>query len=740
MRHTVRTTISVTSRIDPIKKLKDQKSISIGTFGVNSFVFFFILLLSLASSAGIQAQVDPNYKPNYQIKDNEKITWLNKTPGKLSYVTGIKGTKNIIIVTSDGTASQSHDNGNSWQSGNLPDFSNPIIKTFTLDTNEIYVAYHSGDLIRSALRGTSKVTLKRSGPYPGKDVFFINKNTGFIIGEMSLQRTINGGASWNYFPYKDGDKLMGLPALASGNNFHPDTIQACSASGRIIYLEAKLHGIAFANEKNGFVVGETIEAWGRTGKPVFLSTKDGGNHWEKQNFNFTNKALHAISFVNQKVGFISGYDGLLMKTVDGGTTWDTLSVQKKTPFPFNRITFLNETVGYVSATAGHGPSGSEGVSFVIYTEDQGKTWESLDPKSNEWQSVFNEFKNEILKELGSSSTNWETLFSENNKRLNSGIPNFKENNIEKQIALQQRTNGWRSLYFENEKTIWAIDDWFGHLYRSTDRGSSWKKINTSNYITDADLNSVYFLNAKEGLIVGNKSTLLRTENGGKSWKKIPVSVKEEDISNLFFVNGQTGFAMSKKNLYKTMNGGTSWTALPFNLPVKIPYDTLNFIRTEITVSDIYFENEKKGFVYLTYSESSKFDCPPGRNGDRPCDPVGPTERHLAAITIDGGGSWHLFKGIRDGNDDSEYSTPDGITYRYSLRFTKSNNKVAVWTDLWDPEIKKAEIKFLKYADHYWGYSIQHIPTENFNCQFILDSTTRYIVGKQGRILKLENKK
>lgn len=189
--------------------------------------------------------------------------------------------------------------------------------------------------------------------------------------------------------------------------------------------------------------------------------------------------------------------------------------------------------------------------------------------------------------------------------------------------------------------------------------------------------------------------------------------------------------MSKKNLYKTTNGGTSWTALPFNLPVKIPYDTINFIRTEITVSDIYFEDEKKGFAYLTYSESSNY-CPPGRNGDRPCDPVGPTERHLAAITVDGGDFWHLFKGIRDGNDDSEYSTPDGSIYGYRLRFSKSIDQGSSWKDIWDPNIKKAEINFLKYADHYWGYSSQHIPTENFNCQFILDSTTRYIVGKHGR--------
>lgn len=142
-----------------------------------------------------------------------------------------------------------------------------------------------------------------------------------------------------------------------------------------------------------------------------------------------------------------------MKTVDGGTTWDTLSVQNKAPFPFNRITFLNETFGYVSASAGHGPSGSEGISFVLFTDDQGKTWQSLDPKSNEWQSVFNEFKNEILKELGLTSSSWQKLYSENNKIFNSGIPNFKENNIEKQIALQQRTNGWRSLYFEDQKTI-----------------------------------------------------------------------------------------------------------------------------------------------------------------------------------------------------------------------------------------------------------------------------------------------
>lgn len=86
---------------------------------------------------------------------------------------------------------------------------------------------------------------------------------------------------------------------------------------------------------------------------------------------------------------------------------------------------------------------------------------------------------------------------------------------------------------------------------SEDMGISW----IINYMPagisrTTRLNAIQFVNENLGFIAGDNATLLKTENGGLSWK--PVTINGNDnLYDLFFLSGQTGFLTKHDSVMKT---------------------------------------------------------------------------------------------------------------------------------------------------------------------------------------------
>ena len=81
----------------------------------------------------------------------------------------------------------------------------------------------------------------------------------------------------------------------------------------------------------------------------------------------------------------------------------------------------------------------------------------------------------------------------------------------------------------------ALGSTFYELIKTTDGGATWKKIN-ENPFGDA-VGSIYginFINEKLGFVVtvnksGESATLYRSENGGKTFKKVEFNQEEEEL-------------------------------------------------------------------------------------------------------------------------------------------------------------------------------------------------------------------
>jgi photosystem II stability/assembly factor-like uncharacterized protein len=86
----------------------------------------------------------------------------------------------------------------------------------------------------------------------------------------------------------------------------------------------------------------------------------------------TQKKLNTIDFPSSSVGYIGGNDSLLLKTTDGGVTWQKLNFSGITFLPGGEhiinMQFVNDTVGFITV----GPySGS------YKTVNGGLTWTAL---------------------------------------------------------------------------------------------------------------------------------------------------------------------------------------------------------------------------------------------------------------------------------------------------------------------------------------------------------------------------
>lgn len=222
--------------------------------------------------------------------------------------------KLIYVSGTNGKIIRSTDAGSSWQYIQ-PDFLREyVVKLAVIDSFRMY-AIADQQLIYTSDGGDTWEEVNIPLP-PGVTYFyldFINENFGFIAGSSrKVFQTTDGGISWNDRsppPYM-GEAILCIDALDSL------TVVAVTNRGAI------------------------------------LRTDDGGLNWEEQLEGEYNAILDRVQVIDKNVAYAVGYDGLLLKTTDGGTTFvnhenstpSEYSLSQNYPNPFNSQTKINFTL------------------------------------------------------------------------------------------------------------------------------------------------------------------------------------------------------------------------------------------------------------------------------------------------------------------------------------------------------------------------------------------------------------
>lgn len=165
-------------------------------------------------------------------------------------------------------------------------------------------------------------------------VYFMTETTGFAVGdalspnEAPVLKTTDGGNTW---------------VLKSSDTQNP------------------LRDVAFNTNVKGFACG----FYG-----ALIKTNDIGETWNEVQFeNPMEVNFRAIDFPSKEVGYVAGSGGVFLKTVNIGLSWDSLN----TGFPQDllEIEFLNNDTGYAAGSIGF----SNGI--ILRTYDGGATWQSI---------------------------------------------------------------------------------------------------------------------------------------------------------------------------------------------------------------------------------------------------------------------------------------------------------------------------------------------------------------------------
>ncbi len=245
------------------------------------------------------------------------------------------------------------------------------------------------------------------------DVFFLDDNTGWIVGDLGvLLKTTNGGWNWTSYSSGTNNRLTGIIFTNADNGIiigRWGMIMRSTDGGESWFSQPSgtgnsFHDISFANENDGLIVG--------VGGTI-LKTTDGGVNWTSQ-ASGTNNFLNGVSFIDSNIATIVGHDGIILRTTNGGLDWylQTSGVTN----PFYGVFFINTMIGTVV--------GGDGV--ILRTVDGGVPVELVS------------FTAEFLESEEAVQLNWSTATESNNS-------GFEIERASSKTTLGQE--GWETIGF-----------------------------------------------------------------------------------------------------------------------------------------------------------------------------------------------------------------------------------------------------------------------------------------------------
>ena len=425
-------------------------------------------------------------------------------------ITAIYGTSSQIVyaVVVDGTILKTTNAGQTWTQnvGVVPVF---MYSMSFLNETTGFVAGGGGEMARTTNAGATWIQLtspqtnwayfqikivSATEIYAAGDPGFLYKSTDLGNSWQSLQIVPVNGPATTYIWY-------GMDKVGS-------TITLCGDYG--IVAKSTDNGLTWSS--NNFLLNtniifdmdlvpgtSNIMAVGRQQtigtRQIYFSSNYGIN-WTPRDLG-VNMEASSISMVNSQIGYISGTNGNVLKTTDGGTTWLPVTSPTSGVLDIYTIDFISPTTGWAFINYSTFSGGN-----IFKTTDGGTSW--TQQASNINYSISSA-------DMVDANIGYATINS-------SGQPIYKT------------TNGgdtWFSVttpltgLVRTAKAIDANTVYIGassgatRMAKTTNGGTTWTPISLPITV---DINSVDFMNADTGYVSGNSTTVVcRTTNGGANW-------------------------------------------------------------------------------------------------------------------------------------------------------------------------------------------------------------------------------
>jgi photosystem II stability/assembly factor-like uncharacterized protein len=238
-------------------------------------------------------------------------------------------------------------------------------------------------------------------------------------------------------------------------------------------------------------------------------SNDRAKTWNAVDVPGTGFTMSAITFSDSQHGWAVGGNGLIIRTRDGGKSWELLKRPTRTEASvrvsdLHAVHFANSSVGYV---AGHERYGNKindevwGSVEIFCTKDGGETWRRC-YKENEPDSVF-----QI------------TTVSESRAFVSLGDRLIRtDNQGETWQRVSTSAKYISSIAFAPDGSAWLVGS-HGVFQTSSDGGKTWQQpASLTQDFVNRDWGEVAFNANGTGLAAGENSTLALTTDNGKTWE------------------------------------------------------------------------------------------------------------------------------------------------------------------------------------------------------------------------------
>jgi len=467
------------------------------------------------------------------------------------------------VVLADGTVSQTADGGTSYGARTaIPGTRKaggtaaPTDIVFLTDTKG-FATTSAGDIFATSDGGAGWTPVATMGRAVNA-ITFVDATTGYAVGAQSLfLKTVDGGATWTPLD-------VGGPApqdLTSVRCASATTCVATTAPGALLVRTVD-GGATFSFPTPstdpllaaGFASPARLVAVGRSGATV--TSDDAGATFTTVSSRLAGRFSRIRAGAVTGSAFAPGPDGALARTVDGGRTWTSGSVN--TSEDVLDVSFPTADAGFALDTAGG----------LFATSSGGATWRSLDTGTTAHPgAVFAPTVSTVLV-VGPTGV----------RRSTDGGGTFtavRDGDVSR-AALTEVDRAGTAIVAYGPQVV----------ARSTDRGATWTAIRKpgravrrgGRLVNRLPIRLVDFVDASHGFLMDGSGRLYRTGDGGRSWTELLGVGTDEArwmafssarkgylvISRFGDVRGATGF------LLRTDDGGATWHP-QFVESAEIPY-------------------------------------------------------------------------------------------------------------------------------------------------------------------------
>ncbi|HEX8649726.1 MAG TPA: YCF48-related protein [Pyrinomonadaceae bacterium] len=150
----------------------------------------------------------------------------------------------------------------------------------------------------------------------------------------------------------------------------------------------------------------------------------------------------------------------------------------------------------------------------------------------------------------------------------------------------------RDLYFFDEQTGWLVcersvyllktkDEPRTYLMKTTDNGSTWKRVNVVGSHVDARLVRALFTIRGRAWAFGEAGALFTTHDGGTSWTRQRVPTRHLLLGGDFITADKGWLVGAGATILQTSDGGETWRASSLNDAQGVRFNAASFVEPRI---------------------------------------------------------------------------------------------------------------------------------------------------------------